>query len=92
MFLTKEQRASQGIDNSFRPNAIADIYLGAVHSSGILALYDTPSQLNSAFLSMTQDDLTDADFTDITYTIAAEYAKHAHKVKQHPDTIKSKCA
>jgi hypothetical protein len=31
MFLTKEQRASQGIDTSCGPTAIAGIYLGVAH-------------------------------------------------------------
>ena len=115
MFLTKEQRASQGIDTSFGPNAIAGIYLGVAHwdTHGLPwhhvftstanggthyavhynihvnpelyplkpALYTTPSELNSAFLTMTQDDLVDAELNDITYTIAAKYAKNAHKAK-----------
>ncbi len=41
----------------------------------------TPSELNSAFLTTTQDDLIDAELNDITYTIAAKYAKNAHKAK-----------
>ena len=45
------------------------------------ALYTTPSELNLAFLTTTQDDLVDAELNDITYTIAAKYAKNAHKAK-----------
>ncbi len=46
-----------------------------------LALYTTPSELNLAFLTTTQEDLVDAELNDITYTIAAKYAKNAHKAK-----------
>ncbi len=37
--------------------------------------------MNSAFLTTTQDDLVDAELSDITYTIASKYAKNAHKAK-----------
>ena len=45
------------------------------------ALYTTPSELNSAFLTTKQDDLIDAELNDITYTIASKYAKNVHKAK-----------
>ena len=66
MFLTKEQRASQGIDTSFGPNAIAGIYLAIAGIYPELyplkpALYTTQSELNLAFLTMTQVDLVDAE-------------------------------